>query len=222
MFFFLSKLFKSCVSISLALSFTWCLYPPPVLCVPSLSVLCNRSYFHPCLSVTVAAGWLNIYIFHSLVTFPCCRSGSSSLLAALLLTDYCLQISYGHSKWYTGSQGQRVQRLEKGRKREREREGQNERARETVVSRADCQSSDWKLKRQSCWRSICMCRDMDWSGVIFYLWCHLDCGFLSAQMVCNKLPEKRCKSWAPGILSVFVRQQAASSFSFFFLNEWIC
>lgn len=193
-----------------------------VLCVPSLSVLCNRSYFHPCLSVTVAAGWLNIYIFHSLVTFPCCRSGSSSLLAALLLTDYCLQISYGHSKWYTGSQGQRVQRLEKGRKREREREGQNERARETVVSRADCQSSDWKLKRQSCWRSICMCRDMDWSGVIFYLWCHLDCGFLSAQMVCNKLPEKRCKSWAPGILSVFVRQQAASSFSFFFLNEWIC
>lgn len=90
-----------------------------VLCVPSLSVLCNRSYFHPCLSVTVAAGWLNIYIFHSLVTFPCCRSGSSSLLAALLLTDYCLQISYGHSKWYTGSQGQRVQRLEKGRKRER-------------------------------------------------------------------------------------------------------
>lgn len=74
---------------------------PYVLCVPSLSVLCNRSYFHPCLSATVAAGWLNIYIFHSLVTFPCCRSGSPSLLAALLLTDYRLQISYGHGKWYT-------------------------------------------------------------------------------------------------------------------------
>lgn len=85
-----------------------------VLCVPSLSVLCNRSYFHPCLSVTVAAGWLNIYIFHSLVTFPSCRSGTSSLLAARLLTDYCLKISYGHSKWYTGIQGERLQRLEGG------------------------------------------------------------------------------------------------------------
>ena len=80
--------------------------------------------------MTVAAGWLNIYIFHSLVTFPCCRSGSSGLLAALLLTDYCLQISYGHSKWYKGSQGQRVQRLEKGGKRDRR--GENER--ETVVT----------------------------------------------------------------------------------------
>lgn len=41
---------------------------------------------------------------------------------------------------------------------------------------------------------------MDWSGVIFYLWCHLDCGFLSAQIVCNKLPERSCKSGAQGTL----------------------
>lgn len=136
-----------------------------VLCVPSLSVVCNRSYFHPCLSVTVAAGWLNIYIFHSLVTFPCCRSGSSSLLAALLLTDYCLQISYGHSKWYTGSQGQRVQRLEEGGKREKEN------TKETVTRlTVSCLNESGK-KRQRCWRSICICRDMAWS-VILYLWYH--------------------------------------------------
>lgn len=120
---------------SISLSHSQSISTLSVLCGLSLSVLRNGSYFHPCLSVTVAAGWLNIYIFHSLVTFPCCHSGSSSLLAALLLTDYCLQISYGHSKWYTGSQGQRVQRLEKGVK-ERERE------RETVVTRADSQLSD--------------------------------------------------------------------------------
>lgn len=153
MFFFLLQIFKSIflssspfsVFFSLtfkklcpshSLSHSQSVSTLSVLCVPSLSVLCNRSYFHPCLSVTVAAGWLNIYIFHSLVTFPCCRSGSSSLLAALLLTDYCLQISYGHRKWYTGSQGQRVQRLKKG--------GKRERMRDTAVTTVDCQLSDGK------------------------------------------------------------------------------
>lgn len=107
-----------------------------VLCVTSLSVLCNKSYFHPCLSVTVVAGWLNIYIFHSLVTFPCCRSGISSLLAALLLTDYCFQISYGHSKWYTASLGQRFQRLEcEAKESEGERQTETERWREKVSKR---------------------------------------------------------------------------------------
>lgn len=134
--------FLKVVSISLAHSQS--VSTLSVLCVPSLSVVCNRSYFHPCLSVTVAAGWLNIYIFHSLVTFPCCRYGSSSLLAALLLTDYCLQISYGHSKWYTGSQGQRVQRLEEGGKREKEN------TKETVTRlTVSCLNESGK-KRQRC------------------------------------------------------------------------
>lgn len=149
--------------------------------------------------MTVATGRLNIYIFHSLVTFPCCRSGSSSLLASLLLTDYCLQISYGHSKWYTGIQGQRVQRLEKGGKKDGERKREWERDQEPGQS-VSCLTKSG-LKTQRCWRSICICRDMDWSGVIFYLCCHHFCGFLSAQMVCNKLPEKRCKSGVPGMLS---------------------
>lgn len=115
----LVKLFKSCVRLTLSL-----IHSPSLPSLSSVFSPCRCSVigviFIPCLSATVAAGWLNIYIFHSLVTFPCCRSGSSSLLAALLLTDYCLQISYGHSKWYTGSHVQRVQRLDKGGKRERE------------------------------------------------------------------------------------------------------
>lgn len=132
------------------------------------------------LSVTVVAGWLNIYIFHSLVTFPCCHSGSSSLLAALLLTDYRLQISYGHNKWHTGSLGQRVQRLEKGVKK---------RKKDMVVTTL----TENGLKKQKYWRSTFICRDMDWSGV-FYLWCHLDCDSLSASIVCNKLPANNRKS----------------------------
>lgn len=115
---------------------------------------------------------------------PCCSAVDRLLPANLIWTQQMVHRESGTEGSETGERC----------KRERERE--------TVVTRADSQLSDWKrgLKRQRCWRSICICRDMDWSGVIFYLWCHLDCGFLSAQIVCNKLPEKSCKSGAQGML----------------------
>lgn len=169
LFFFFFKV----TSTSVAPSFTVYIYPLcPQCSLPSVQR--NGSYFHPRVSVTVAAGWLNIYIFHSLVTFPCCHSGSSSLLAAravdrLLSANLIWTQRIVHRE--SGTWGS-----ETGERWKKEREIYCSHPGPTLGTLPAN-----GLKRQRCGGSIRICKHMGGVKVVLLhlLLCHLDCGFLS-------------------------------------------
>lgn len=112
----------------------------------------------------MAAGWLNIYIFHSLVTFPCCHSGSSSLLAARAVD----RLLSANLIWT-----QRIVHRESGTRgsetgERKVKEGESYTASMPANSRQS--ACKWPEERQRCGGSISICKVIDLSGVI------LDCG----------------------------------------------
>lgn len=102
-------------------------------------------------------GWIFTFFTHWW-PFPVATLGAPVSLPRGLLTDYCLQISYGHRELYTGSQGHGAQRLEKG-------------EREAYCSQCGLTLSSLPvngLKRRRCGGSVSICTVIDLNSVITF------------------------------------------------------
>lgn len=118
---------------------------------------------------------------------PCCSAVDRLLPANLIWTQQMVHRESGTESSET-----------RGRWKKREREYERD------CNQADCQLSEWKWQEKTEVLKVYLhlqryglkCNPLPLVSLY-----HCDCGFLSAQMVCNKLPEKRCKSGVPEMLS---------------------